>query len=369
MVNKYKRVDKLENLNKLGWSQHFQEGFEVYSNKGYIAGRVVAAYMHMYKASTEYGELSVEISGKLRFEASAAQDYPAIGDWVVISPRPEEMAGTIHGILPRSSKFSRTASDGTGDEQIIAANIDTVFIVNSLNSNFNLRRIERYLTLAWESGASPVIILSKADLCHDAEEKYNQVEEIAFGVPIHVVSSVSKEGLEGINQYLLEGKTVVLLGSSGVGKSTLVNELTGEHIQRVQDISRIEDKGRHTTTSRELITLKSGAMLIDTPGMRELHLWEGEDGIGEVFSDIEKIAEGCHFNDCTHEDEPGCAVKHAINEGLLDNARLVNYNKMQLEIKRFERKQARAKRMGEKKGKKNTGKNGVRNKRVDSFEY
>ena len=364
MVNKCKRVDKLEGLYKLGWSQHFQEGFEVYSDKGYIAGRIVAAYMHMYKASTEYGELSVEISGKLRFEVLASQDYPAIGDWVVISPRPEEMAGTIHGILQRCSKFSRTVSDRTEDEQIIAANIDTVFIVNSLNSNFNLRRIERYLTLAWESGANPVIILSKADLCNDVEEKYNLVKEIAFGVPIHVVSSVSKEGLGEINQYLIEGKTVVLLGSSGVGKSTLVNELTGEHGQKVQDISRIEDKGRHTTTSRELIILKSGAMLIDTPGMRQLHLWEGEDGIGEVFGDIEKIAEGCR----THEDEPGCAVKHAINEGLLDNSRLVNYNKMQLEIKRFQRKQARVRKMGEKKCKKNTGKNGVRNKKVNALE-
>lgn len=369
MVNKYKRVDKLENLNRLGWSQHFQDGFEVHSDKGYIPGRIVAAYMHVYKASTEYGELTVEVSGKLRFEALAAQDYPVIGDWVVISPRPEEMAGTIHGILPRSSKFSRTASDGTGNEQIIAANIDTVFIVNSLNSNFNLRRIERYLTLAWESGANPIIILSKADLCNDVEEKYNLVKEISFGVPIHVVSSVSKEGLEELNQYLLEGKTVVLLGSSGVGKSTLVNELIGEKVQKVQEISRIEDKGRHTTTSRELITLKSGAMLIDTPGMRELHLWDGENGIGEVFGDIEEIAVGCHFNDCTHEDEPGCAVKQAIGDGLLDPARLVNYNKMQLEIKRFERKQARAKRMNEKRGKKNSEKDVVRNKRIDALEY
>jgi ribosome biogenesis GTPase len=199
--------------------------------------------------------------------------------------------------------------------------------------------------------------------------QYNQVKEISFGVPIHVVSSVSKEGLEELNQYLIEGKTVVLLGSSGVGKSTLINELMGEQVQKVQDISRIEDKGRHTTTSRELITLKSGAMLIDTPGMRELQLWEGEDGIGEVFSDIEEIAVGCHFNDCTHEDEPGCAVKQAIDDGLLDPARLVNYNRMQLEIKRFERKQARIKRMGEKKSKKDSRKNQVRNKKIDALEY
>lgn len=356
-------------LNKLGWSEYFQSCFDEYSKKGYIAGRVVAAYMHIYRVCTEYGELTAEVSGKLRFEASVSKDYPAIGDWVVLNPRIEEMAGIIHEILPRKSKFSRTTADRTGREQIVAANIDRVFIVNSLNSNFNLRRIERYLTLAWESGATPVIILSKADLCSDVEEKYNQVQEIAFGVPVHTVSSVSKEGIEELNKYLIEGETVVLLGSSGVGKSTLINELTGEQIQKIQEISRIEDKGKHTTTSRELIILKSGAMLIDTPGMRELHLWEGEDGIGEVFSDIEEIAAGCRFKNCTHENEPGCAVKQAINDGVLDRARLVNYNKMQLEIKHFERKQARSKRMNEKADKRNSSKSSTRNKRVDAFKY
>lgn len=356
-------------LYKIGWSEYFQSSFDEYSEKNYIPGRVAAAYMHIYRVITEYGELTAEVSGKLRFEAKASQDYPTIGDWVVISPRPVEAAGTIHGILPRKSKFSRTMSGDTGEEQVIAANMDTVFIVNSLNSNFNLRRIERYLTLAWESGANPVIILSKADLCDDIEKKYAQVEEIAFGVPLHVVSSVSREGIEELNQYLIEGKTIVFLGSSGVGKSTLINELAGEQVQRVQDISRIEDKGRHTTTSKELITLKSGAMLIDTPGMRELQLWEGEDGIGEVFSDIEKIAAGCRFNNCTHQGEPGCAVKQAVENGLIDDARLANYRKMQLEAKHFENKKARIMRINEKRNRKNSSKGEVRNKRVDIYEY
>lgn len=355
------------NLNKLGWCEYFQSSFEEYSEKGYIAGRIVAAYMHIYRVVTEFGELTAEISGKLRFEASASQDYPAIGDWVVLSPRIDEMAGTIHGVLQRKSKFSRTASDGTGREQIIAANMDRVFIVNSLNFNFNPRRIERYLTLAWESGANPVIILSKADLCNDIEEKYNQIAEIAFGVPIHIVSSVSKDGIEELGQYLIEGETIVFLGSSGVGKSTLINELTGEQVQRVQEISRIEDKGKHTTTSRELIILKSGAMLIDTPGMRELQLWDGEGGIGEVFGDIEEISKGCRFTDCTHVTEPGCAVKQAISDGLLDSGRLVSYKKMQVEIKRFEAKQKRAMRMNEKKSKNNSSKNEVRNVKIDVF--
>lgn len=357
------------NLNKLGWTEYLQSGLGEYSKIGYIPGRVVAAYMHIFKVITELGELTAEISGKLRFEASNTEDYPVIGDWVVINPRQEEMAGTIHGILPRKSKFSRTASDRTGREQVVAANIDRAFIVNSLNSNFNLRRIERYLTLAWESGASPVIILSKADLCSDIEDKFNQVLEIALGVPVHAVSSVSKKGIEELSQYLKEGETIVFLGSSGVGKSTLINELAGEQVQRVQEISKIEDKGKHTTTSRELIMLKSGAMLIDTPGMRELQLWDGGDGIGDAFGDIEEIAKWCRFNDCSHRDEPGCAVKKAIHDGLLDEGRLISYNKMQLEIRRFEKKQERARKAGEKKSRKRADKSGAGNKRSEVLEY
>jgi ribosome biogenesis GTPase len=362
-------VDELVNLNKLGWNEYFEASFEQYRVKGYEAGRVTAAYMHIYKVMTEHGELTAEVSGKLRFEVLALQDYPAIGDWVVISPRPEEGAATIHGVLPRKSKFSRKSKGVITEEQIVAANIDTVFIVNSLNFNFNLRRIERYLTLAWDSGASPVVVLSKADLCSDIEDKYSQVEEIAFGVPIHVVSSVSKEGLEELDQYLSEGKTAVFLGSSGVGKSTLINELKGEYVQRVQDISKIEDKGRHTTTSRELVMLESGAMLIDTPGMRELQLWEGEDGIGETFTDIEELAEGCRFSNCRHHNEPGCAVKQAVRDGLIDGRRLENYNRMQREITFFERKQAQINRIHEKKSVKGQKNSGARIKSVEIYEH
>lgn len=356
------------NLTKLGWDEFYQKHFETYKEKDYLPGRIIAAYTHLYRVSTEFGELNAEISGKLRFEASASKNYPAIGDWVVVTARVNEGSATIHGTLPRKSKFSRVSNDGTGSEQIIATNMDTVFIVNSLNTNFNLRRIERYLTLAWESGASPAIILSKADLCQDIDEKLCEVEKIAPGVPIHVVSSYTMKGLEELSRYLVEGKTIVFLGSSGVGKSTLVNKLVGHDVQRVQDISRIEDKGRHTTTSRELIALESGAMLIDTPGMRELQLWDGEGGIGEVFPDIEKIAVNCRFKDCTHNGEPGCAVSEAIAVGSIDEDRLKSYNRMQLEIQRFERKQARGKRMAEKIASKNQKKKQVRNKKVEAWD-
>jgi ribosome biogenesis GTPase / thiamine phosphate phosphatase len=303
-----------------------------------ILGRVALEHKHMYRVWTDHGDLLCEVSGKFSFEAMSRQDYPAVGDWVMLKPRVEERKGTIYGILPRYSKFSRKSAGKTAEEQIVAANVDTVFLVNSLNDDLNLRRIERYLLLAWESGANPVIVLSKADLCEDISMKINEVENIAFGVPVIPISSETLSGYENLNPYLQPGKTIALLGSSGVGKSTLTNRLLGDEKQVVQEIREDDDKGRHTTTHRELILLTNGCVLIDTPGMRELQLWESSEGLAEAFSDIDELAELCRFRDCRHNNEPGCMVNQAIEEGTLTPERLTSYNKLLKELAYIERK-------------------------------
>ena len=301
--------------------------------------RVFAEHKNIYKIFTEFGEVLAEVSGKLRHEALDADEFPSVGDWVVVSLRIEEKRATIHRVLPRKSKFSRKVAGINTKEQIVASNIDIVFLVNALNKDFNARRIERYLIMAWESGANPIILLSKADLCMDIEEKLRETEKVAVGVPIHIISSVDKLGLDELNQYLQPGRTIALLGSSGVGKSTLLNFLAGEELQETKEVREYDDRGRHTSTSREMFLLDSGAIMIDTPGMRELQLWGGSDGISEAFEDIEELAALCKFSDCSHKKEPGCAIKKAIEDGLIDEKRYKSYETLQKEIKLIEKKQ------------------------------
>lgn len=326
-------------LRALGWNDAFAQQFAPYAAEGYSVGRIALEHKHLYRIYTEQGELLGEIAGKMRFTASGRDDYPAVGDWVVIRPRLEEKKATIHAILPRTSKFSRKVAGETMEEQIVAANVDTVFLVNALNNDFNLRRIERYLILAWESGATPVLILSKADLCDDIDQKVAEVESVAFGVPIHVISSEQHQGLDAIQPYLREGTTIALLGSSGVGKSTLINRLYGDDRQKVKEVREGDDRGRHTTTHREMILLPNGGLVIDTPGMRELQLWDADEGFQDAFEDIESLAADCRFRDCTHGKEPGCAVKAAIKNGSLNPERYANYLKLQRELAYLARKE------------------------------
>ena len=329
------------NLEQLGWSNWFASSCEQLAMEGYFLARVGQEYKGGYLLYAESGEIAGVLAGKLRHEATSSQDLPAVGDWVTATQPNNSIQAIIHQVLPRKSKFSRKVPGGKTQEQIIATNIDTVFLVSGLDDNFNLRRIERYLVLTWESGANPVIILNKVDLCEFWEEKVLEVEAIAPGVPILPISAITlhDRGLEILQPYLKLGQTIVLLGSSGVGKSTLTNQIIGKEVHAVQTVRQGDSKGRHTTTSSELLCLPSGALLIDTPGMRELQLWDVQDGLQETFADIETLANQCRFRDCQHQHEPGCAVQEALAEGILEQKRFLNYQKLQKEKNYLARKQ------------------------------
>ncbi|QGQ98029.1 ribosome small subunit-dependent GTPase A [Paenibacillus psychroresistens] len=320
-------------LRKLGWDQFYIGNFEALNKPGCFAGRVTMEHMHLYQIQSEMGEYVAVISGKMRHEAYRREDYPAVGDWVAWSPMDGEKRGVIHAVLPRKSKFSRKVAGNTVEEQIVATNVDTLFLLNSLNHDFNPRRMERYLILAWESGANPVIVLTKSDLCTDIEDKINQMAAVAPGVPILTISSLLNEGMEALDSYLIAGQTIALLGSSGVGKSTLINFLLGEELQEVKEVRGGDDRGKHTTTFRQLFLLPNGAMMIDTPGMRELQLWQGSEGIKDQFNEIEELAAQCYFNDCSHGREPECAVQLAIHQGTLEIERYESYLKLQRELR------------------------------------
>ncbi|MCG8483839.1 MAG: ribosome small subunit-dependent GTPase A [Clostridia bacterium] len=328
-------MDETISLDELGLNKKIKDEFEE-KYKGFFLGRVSVEYKNSYKVLTQNGEVMSRISGKLDYEASLKSDYPAVGDWVALDRENNSNGDAIiHGILTRKSVFSRKTAGKTSDEQIVATNVDTLFICMALNNDYNISRLERYISLAWESGANPVVILTKADLCDDVSMKVFEVEQVALGIDVLVVSAISKEGINDILAYIKPKETIAFIGSSGIGKSTLINTLLGDEKQKVNEI-RKDEKGRHTTTYRELIKLPSGGIVIDTPGMREIQIFSAD--IDTSFNDIEEIAKSCHFTDCKHESEPKCAVKQAIKEGRITEQRLRSYKKLKKELEYFEDK-------------------------------
>jgi ribosome biogenesis GTPase len=335
-------------LPEFGWDASWEKAFEPYKPQGLVPARISREEKELYLIYSEQGEISAEVTGKYRHEANLRSDYPAVGDWVAVQPLPGEERAMIHALLPRRTRFSRKEAWVNTEEQVIAANVDTVFLMTGLDRDYNLRRIERYLVLAWESGAQPVILLNKADLCSEVAERVAEVGGIAFDVPIHPISAMENQGLEALAPYLMPGKTIALLGSSGVGKSTLINTLLGEERQEVGAVRESDGRGRHITSRRELILLPSGALLIDNPGMREIQMWGDEQGLSGAFEDVEALARGCRFRDCRHEKETGCAVREALDIGALDPDRFKSYLKLQRELRFLARRQDQKLRQEEK---------------------
>ena len=296
----------------------------------YELGRVISQEKDLFRLVMDKEECMARVSGKFRYNVSAISEFPSVGDFVLVEHSFKDDVALIHKVLQRKSVFIRKAAGKNCMEQVVAANIDTIFLCMALNGDFNIRRLERYLSIAWDSGAVPVIILTKIDLCDDLQAKRFEIENVAVGVPVMEPSGLTGDGLQQIKQYLQKTKTVAFIGSSGVGKSTLINRLLGEECLKTNTI-RKDDKGRHTTTHRELFLIPDSGMVIDTPGMRELGMWKAGKGIEHAFSDIEKLAEKCRFHNCIHTSEPGCAVRAAMEGGMIDEERLKAYKKLKAE--------------------------------------
>ena len=326
-------------LRDLGWAPFFEDAFLPFSKDGLTAARVAVQHRGGYEIWTTAAVLVADVSGRFRHQTGRARDYPAVGDWVAVELVAGESRAIIHAVLPRRTQFSRKVTGLATEQQVLAANIDEVFIIESLASPPNLRRIERFVTLAWECGATPTVVLTKADLGSDVRATVKSVSTLTKGAKVIAISCINELGISTIRKRLRKGHTIALLGPSGAGKSTLINHLLGEENQPVLPVRETDQKGRHTTTCREMIFLSSGGVLIDTPGLRELQMWEGGEGLEAAFADIETLARRCRFTNCQHANEPNCAVRQAVLDGTLEATRLAGFQKLRREVTQFSQRQ------------------------------
>ena len=319
------------NLKNLGWHEFFEAKRADGNRESCVPARIVSQHRGLWRAAGEFEECWAEPSGKLRLEADSGGVWPVVGDWVEVSFAPPSDRAAIQMVLPRRSQFSRASPGKHVQQQVIAANVDVALLIVALDGDFNVRRTERYLAQCREAGARPVIVLNKADACEDIGSKMKEMEAVALGAPILSISGLTGENVGALLGYLVEGETHILLGSSGTGKSTLANRLLGEMIQDTGEVRESDSKGRHTTTARQLFILPSGALLMDTPGLRELQLWDAAEGVAQTFADIDELVARCRFQDCRHASEPGCAIREALSDGTLNAARFESYGKLQRE--------------------------------------
>jgi len=326
-------------LSEFGYTPEIQDQFEEIAPPETVVARVIEEQRGLYRIATAARESHAKATGRLQRDAGERVDLPAVGDWVAVTDETTGDVALIHAVLPRRTALVRKRSGETAEGQVIAANVDVVFIVAALDGDFNLRRIERSLALVQECGALPVVLLNKADLCETADECRAEVEACAPGVEVHVLNALERDGYASFAHHVGPGRSGALIGSSGVGKSTIVNGLVGSEAQRTAPVRARDNRGQHTTTSRQLIPLPTGGCLVDTPGMRQFGLWESTEAMGSTFGEIDELALQCRFRDCGHSSEPGCAVEAAIDGGDLDAARLDSYRKLKRELAHMERQQ------------------------------
>jgi ribosome biogenesis GTPase / thiamine phosphate phosphatase len=318
-------------IQDLGWNAYFEAAWNEKERAGCAPARVVAQQRGLWRVWGDFEECWARASGKLRKESEDGGDWPAVGDWVAAEICIGKETAVIQQVLRRQSKFSRKQAGRTIAEQVIAANVDKAVVIAGLDGDFNPRRIERYFAQCWDSGARPMLVLNKVDTCAELEEHLGAAQTVAMGAPVFALSAKTGEGLAEFEASLAAGETVVFLGSSGVGKSSLINRLLQREQQATRPVREGDSRGRHTTTSRQLFALRNGTMVIDTPGLRELKLWDAADGLAQAFGDIDELAAQCRFTDCKHENEPGCAVRQALEHGELDAGRLENRRKLERE--------------------------------------